>query len=600
MPQFPQTQVSYFALGGGLDLVSPPLAVAPGKCRDAQNYEVGVAGGYARIDGYERFSGQASPSNAIYYVLPCAITGSVVAGNTVTGVTTGATGVVIAVEASAIIITKLTLAFNSSEVLNVSGSPVATISGATVQDGASSALLHRQYLALAADQYRTDIAAVTGSGDILGVWIYNGTVYAFRNNVGGTAANMWKSSSSGWVAVTTPALLPDGRYEFYNYNFGSGLKMYGCDTVNKGFEFDGTTFTQITTGMATDTPNHVACHKNHLFYAFDSSLQSSPISDPLGVWVPVLGASEINLGETITNLLPQSGDANTSAMAVYARNSSFILYGNSSADWKLTTINNEAGAYAYTAQQLGQMYVMDDRGITTLATTQNFGNFASASISEAVRPYIIENKSGIVASCISRDKSQYRLFFSGGKALYVTLLREQVLGIMPILYSFTPTCAVSKEDSAGNEVIYCGGSNGYVYQMDRGDSFDGANLESYLGLVFNHEKSPRLRKRYRKAVFEVGGSGYATFAMAADLGYANPDINPIPSSVLTTNLSSSKWDLGTWDIGVWDGRVLMPSENRLTGTAENIALRIGQSSTYEAKLTFYGVILHWTARRQLR
>lgn len=596
---FPQTQVSYFPLIGGLDLVTPPLAVESGKCREAQNFEVAVRGGYSRIDGYERFSGQASPSDAVYHVLACTFSGVVAVDDTITGATSTATGKVIAVEANAIVFTKLTGVFSGSEVINVSATPRATATAIAIQDGASTTALHAQYRALAANVYRADIAAVTGSGAILGVWTYNGDVYCFRNNVGGTAANMWKSSSSGWVAVTTPALLPSGHYEFYNYNFGSGLKMYGCDSVNKGFQFDGTTFTQITTGMTVDVPNHVACHKNHLFFAFDNSLQSSAISDPL-TWTPILGASEINLGETITNTVPQSGDSSTAAMAVYSRNGTFILYGNSSADWKLTTLNSEAGAYANTAQQLSQTYVLDDRGITSLQTTQNFGNFSYASLSELVRPFIIENKSGVVATCVSRDKSQYRVLFSGGKALYMTMSQEGVLGIMPILYGFTPTCAVSKENNVGNEVIYYGGSNGYVYQIDRGNSFDGGSIEAYLGLVFNHEKSPRLRKRYRKAVFEVGGNGYSTFAMSADLGYSNQDIGSIGATTLYANLSSGRWDIGSWDVGVWDGRVLMPTENELTGTAENIALRIGQNSSFEEKLTFYGVLIHWTARRLLR
>lgn len=598
--QFPKTQTTYFPLIGGLDLVTPPLSVESGKCREAQNFEVGIRGGYARIDGYERFSGKAKPSEAKYYVLPYTLTGAVAVGNTITGVTSAATAYVVAVEDNSLILTKLTGAFIAAENLNVGGLPQGTTTDVATQDGASSFLLNAQYKALAANAYRSDIAAPTGSGSILGVWTYNGTVYCFRNNVLGTAANMWKSSSSGWVAVTTPALVADGRYEFVNYNFGSGLKMYGCDGANKGFQFDGTTFTQITTGMTNDAPNHVAAHKNHLFFAFDASLQNSAISNPLS-WTPILGAAEINLGETITNLLPLQGDATTAAMAVYARNASYVLYGSSSADWKLTTINNEAGAYPYTAQMLNQLYVFDDRGITSLQTSQNFGNFAFASSSELIRPYIVEAKTTVIGSCISRDRNQYRVLFQGGKALYMTLSQEGVLGIMPIQYGFSPTCAVSKEDTIGNEVVYYGGTDGFVYQMDIGTSFDGSSIEAYIGLVFNHERSPRLRKRYRKAVFEVGGNGYSTFSMSADLGYSNPDINPITSGdVSITSLNGGKWDIGTWDIGVWDGRVLMPSENELTGTAENIALRIGQSSSYENKLTFYGVILHWTPRRQLR
>ena len=92
-----------------------------------------------------------------------------------------------------------------------------------------------------------DIQQVPGSGNVLGVWVYNDVTYAFRNNAAGTAACMYKASGTGWQLVTTPTLLPGGKYECVNANFGGTAamkKMYGCDSVNKAFQFDGTTFTQ--------------------------------------------------------------------------------------------------------------------------------------------------------------------------------------------------------------------------------------------------------------------------------------------------------------------------------------------------------------------
>ena len=56
-------------------------------------------------------------------------------------------------------------------------------------------------------------------------------------------------------------LQPDGTYNFVNFNFSGtdGLeKMYGANNVDNAFEFDGTTFVKIYTGMSTDTPKYVA------------------------------------------------------------------------------------------------------------------------------------------------------------------------------------------------------------------------------------------------------------------------------------------------------------------------------------------------------
>ncbi|GAB2799093.1 hypothetical protein GCM10027040_27660 [Halomonas shantousis] len=46
------SQSSYIALGGGIDLMTPPRQLSPGTCLYAVNYECPISGGYRRIDGY--------------------------------------------------------------------------------------------------------------------------------------------------------------------------------------------------------------------------------------------------------------------------------------------------------------------------------------------------------------------------------------------------------------------------------------------------------------------------------------------------------------------------------------------------------------------
>lgn len=46
------TQSVYIPLGGGIDLVTPPAQLAPGKALSAVNYDCPVTGGYRRIEGY--------------------------------------------------------------------------------------------------------------------------------------------------------------------------------------------------------------------------------------------------------------------------------------------------------------------------------------------------------------------------------------------------------------------------------------------------------------------------------------------------------------------------------------------------------------------
>ena len=77
-------------------------------------------------------------------------------------------------------------------------SPSAAPSGLS---GAITPAEEAQGLVDAADVRRALITAPTGSGPVRGVCYYAGSTYAFRDNAGGTAGAMWKSSAGGWVAV---------------------------------------------------------------------------------------------------------------------------------------------------------------------------------------------------------------------------------------------------------------------------------------------------------------------------------------------------------------------------------------------------------------
>ena len=56
-------------------------------------------------------------------------------------------------------------------------------------------------LQTAQEDQRSLIGVVPGEGDINGVWVFDGDVYAFRNKSGGATAGMYKSTSTGWSEV---------------------------------------------------------------------------------------------------------------------------------------------------------------------------------------------------------------------------------------------------------------------------------------------------------------------------------------------------------------------------------------------------------------
>jgi len=394
-------------------------------------------------------------------------------------------------------------------------------------------------------------------------------------------------------------LAASGRVDVTIDNFGAGRRAYGADGVNYGFEFDGKVYTRIRTGMVVDKPNHVVVHKQHLMFSFDNSLQFSGIADQYN-WAPLVGAGEIAMDGAITALLVQPGNQSTGALAIYTDDNTSILYGSSSANFSLVAFNVGTGAKAFSAQNINASYTFDDRGVINMATTLNYGNFDSASLTMNIRPFVQQHRNLVTASGVNREKGQYRVFFSDGTAIYVTLSNGQYLGTMTMEFAHAVTCMAEGEKPDGSETSFFGSANGLVYRLDAGTSFDGQAIPASLTLVFNAVGSPRLLKRFRKAAFEINGSGYAEFAASYELGYSSAYINQSSATSYTSNLKASLWDNVFWDNFSWDGRTLAPTEVEMNGTAENVAIKIGSSSASFPPFTINTIILHYTPRRGIR
>jgi len=604
----PDTQ--QFLLKGGVDQVSPAISLAPGVCRDAINFECNVLGGYARIAGFERYDGRPSPSEQAYWTLSANPIATINVANTITGQTSGATAVVAFVVTSpyGLVLTKLTGTFTNGENLQVGGVTKATAIGAEQRNGAPDSASDAKYAKYAADIFRADIQKVPGSGRVLGVWMYNDVKYAFRNNVGGTAALMYKATSTGWQLVTTPVLAAGGHYEFVNANFGGTAalkKMFGCDGANKAFMFDGTTFTQITTGMALDTPNHIEVHRNMLFLAFKASLQHSAVGDPTS-WSVVVGAGEIALGDNINSIKSYTtgttGGVATgnSALLIHTNSSTQILYGSQPSDFSLGPASTVQGGVENSVQLLDQPYFMSDLGVVNLTTTQAFGNFQQSSLSQQMQPFITQEKSRIVSSCIVRNKSQYRLFFNDGFGLYLSFINGKIIGLMPVNYGIQAACVCSLKSNNNDELMFFGDDQGMVYQMDKGPNFDGASINGYLFLAFTNFRSPRFKKKWRRGTLEMNGQGYFEYSVAYDLAWGSVDIAATPGQTLTAGMKSSLWDQFIWDQFFWDGRSEGPTVFGLDGSGENIGLRIVSEGDSFTPFTVASCTIHYTVRRQLR
>lgn len=691
----PRADMAFIPFEGGYDNETPPWEVPPGYVRDAQNYEIGVHGGYQDVQGYERFDGRPKPSEQTYSILEVTITGTFSVDDTVTGAMSAATAKVLRVvdsghadysDTTYLVVSRVSGTFQVGENLEVSSVAQGTVAATARQGGARTSKLHAEYNSLAAGDFRGDIAAVPGEGDVWGVFRLGGSWYALRNKAGGATAGLYKeNATTGWTEVTLGreldfsaggtaevsegdvllgatsgatatverivldsgtwaggdaagrfvlsgqtgtfqseslhvqggasnvatitgdssaiTIAPDGRLDYDKsdaFSGGSGQRLYGATGADRGFEFDGSVYAPIDTGMATDTPEHVIVHQHHVFFSFGSSVQHSGIGDPYS-WSPVLGASELNVGDDVTSFHREPGEAGDGALSIFSANKIHILYGTSSADWNLEPYRPEVGAYEHTVQQVGQTVFLHERGLTGLRTVQAFGNFAHNTFSARIKTFLNARRGKAVASCIVRDKNQYRLFFNDQWALYVTTDDSKIMGIMPIKIGHTITSIASEEGGDSTEEIMFGASDGFVYQMEKGTSFDGAKIDAYLSLAFFYPRnSISWIKKWLMARLEVRGEGYAEFLFTYELDYAASATAQPGTSTKSVDFSPATWGSFVWDRFVWDSVALSPSRIKLSGESENLSLTIRKSSDYMEPIRFSGAMIRYMLRRQLR
>lgn len=572
--------------------------------------------------------------------------------------------------------------FVDNEDLDVSAVTQSAANGGATLNGATTDALNAQYLALAREDARAQIAVVPGSGRILGTAIYMGVVYAFRNNVGGTAAVMHKATAGGWVPITlskklhfdagqaagiaegdavtgatsgatgtvrrvviqsgqfsdntaagylivsggsgvfsdneavqvggttrvtangasaVQVLAPNGRYEFRVHNFGGHTatqRLYGADGQNFAFEYQSGAsefFLQIETGMTVDKPAHIAIHKERLYLSFSGgSVQRSGQSDAAS-WTVVTGAAEFAIGEEITGFLEEVGDV----LFVFGRNRTKYLAGDPPAE-VLRNFTFETGALEGTMQRVGQGYYLDDRGITSLAATQNFGNFASNSISALIQPLLAQLALHATTSCVVKDLSRYRLFFDDGQFLSMGINGKKVVGMLFCDYGRPVRTIFAGEAATGGEMIVFGSDDGYVYQAERGTSFDGQPIAYFLRLAFHYSGSPSRNKKYRWAQFDIACKGPISIQIAADYSFADPNISAEVVKSLTLPGGGAFWNLFNWNQANWGTPLVAPAIIDLEGEGLNVSFLFAGSSAEEESHQLNGVAMHWSMRRMNR
>lgn len=614
-----------FLLRGGLNLITPPVSIPAGQAIAAVNYEPDVAG-YSRIGGFERFDGHPQPSDSSD---PVTIAARRAAISAVPG-----TGPVLGGQ----VFEGHIYAFRDSLTGegkmhrdSAAGWETMTFGSLVEFSSGMAEFLEGEILVGGTSGATATIERVVRRS---GLWGSTATGYLVISGLTGTFTAETVTSASGSATATSSyavTLPPGGHYDFTTHNFYGAAKrpsLYFANGAGYSFEWTGEILSPIKTGTSAgvleetvhiltragdrivtrsgdpiilrvqfDAPIFVNHYKNHLFLAYRSgSVIFSSIGEPLE-YITTTGAGELSFGEPVTGLLTSAA----TSLVIFGQNRIEFVTGNDSSDFLMQPITDGAGAVSRSAQMMAKPVYLDDGGLRDLNTTAAFGDWRAGTLSQMVEPLMKAKRDagvGVAASIVVRGKDQYRLFFDDGSGVTLYIGRKSP-EILPFNLPIDVTCAWTGEVNAGEgDRLFVGTADGFVYELDRGLSFDGATIDAYIRLPFNSFGSSSQNHRFHRAEFDISTPDDIEIGMMFDLDYSTG----LPASQVDVDIEAGSPTITTelyanvdWTVPV-QGRL----EAHIDGFGRNLAATLISSAADKRSHTISSATFNFSPRGLVR
>lgn len=576
-------------LGGGLITNISPLQQgikAPGSARSLINFEPSIEGGYRRILGYSKYEDDYVQPYGQNFVQGSGQTGTtLILGNmhtspavedtfTIAGVT--GTYEITAVSRNAVNNTA-TLTINTALASSPADKALVTFTNKT---SLIKGIVYFKQKALA---YRTDtIWESDGNGWSVVSKPSYGTVLVNGGSQTGTSlivdgltaapqqgdtfsiagvelvytVTVDATVSSGSATITiSPALdsspadnaaitflssdrTEGNKHRFARYNYTGESRIVGVDGVNAPFRYNGTTFTVLNDAPAdVQGAAHVAEFKQHLFFAKGNALTfTAPYKDD--DFSPANGSGVITVPHTITGLI-----VFREQLIIFSTSKIHRLVGNTISDFQLQPISLDIGCVQEdTIQEVGgDVAFLGPDGVRLLSATDRIGDFGLAVASRPIQSETnnLVNNNTDFASCVIRSKSQYRLFGYRNNLTQATalgILATQFIdqSVQNMQWAETRGFLVYVVDSVysnadAEEIIIFANKDGYVYQMESENSFDGTNIPAFFYTPYFSFGDPRVRKTFYKLTTFLDPEGSVSGVVTPKLDFdENTSLQPEP------------------------------------------------------------------------
>lgn len=460
--------------------------------------------------------------------------------------------------------------------------------------------------------YANSYGTLAGTGNVLGVMVAEGlndSIFAARAPSAGTVyLYKWVSASSTWTAITTPGTVTMTgvkKVRMIRYNW-SAAKIAIVDGINPAAIYDGTTYTQITSATAPNSPKYVASFKNHLFLAGDPTdpynlYFSAPFAET--DFSPATGAGVVNVGFEIVQI-KQFRDT----LYIFGKNSIKSLTGNSIADFVLNEVTVNLGCVVPDSviELGGSLIFLGPDGFRPVAGTAKIGDVELETISKQIQFTVSAILSDIVADSIDpetistviiRKKSQFRFFLpSEGAFGLLGGLRQTESGIgfeYGALFDFAITCASSGYVGLDELVIH-GDSSGRVCKQETGTNFNGNDILSVYQTPYYYFQDPTVRKNFYNVTTFLRGEGVASivFSVSYDFDDTITVFNPKNYSI-TTQGAAAYYNEALYDAAAtFDGNPSPVEKTNIEGSGFSIAFKYVTNDS-NASHTVQGLVLNY-------
>jgi hypothetical protein len=627
---------------GGLITNLSPLQQgvnAPGSARILRNFEPSIEGGYRRIEGYDKYDSNLIPPYGTPVVHGGSQTGTtLVIGNihttpedgdtlTISGVTgtytIASAGVTFdgtnnratltlttsldssPANAASVTFTSTTsnylalgvaswedqaIVAKNDDVFSTTGSGYTHINvpnyGTVLVDGGSQTGTSLIVDGLTSAPQAGDVFKIAGV-DLIYTVTADATVTSGSATL--TIDPALDSSPADDAALTFLSTSREGavKTRFAKYNLTGTEKVAIVDGTNAPALYDGSTFT-VLNSAPTDVigATHVVEFKKALFFGKGTTLTfTSPYADDS--FSVANGSGTIDVGGVITGLF-----VFRQQLIIFTERHIQQLLGNTVADFNLQPITEDIGCIeGDTIQEIGgDIIFLGPDGLRLLSATERIGDFGLAAISKPIQKnmtnFIAANTS--YTSTIIREKSQYRLLGYNNN-----ITQENAQGIIATQFAeqggsgtgFAETRGIrayvaDSNYNATTEVVFFANDDGYLYQMESGNSFDGSNIQTTFATPHLPIQDPRVRKTFYKLFLYTDPQGSVNFDVSLKLDFDGQDvIQPASISFANTSGVVGFYGAGTYGTISYGSKLQKLFEGQIIGSGFAVSFQFSSDNS---------------------